>query len=163
MGTGSKSPPVFNNIHCDIISLNLQPILVVPVFVPVETKKAPTENSVSAWIYGSEGQNRIRLRRNTGIFTPNLWKFKNKVILSSWWFYANFSGYFWFRLELFGNICPWRAQFGHNLPQLRIGFSLDDPIGFFIDSFARSDSHNIDDLFWGYAIDYSKSADSVTL
>jgi len=76
MGTGSKSPPVFNNIHCDIIDLNLQPMLVVSVFVPIQTKKAPTENSVSAWFYGAEGQNRTA---DTGIFRPTFWKSENVV------------------------------------------------------------------------------------
>ena len=63
---------------------------------------------------GAEGQNRMRLRRNTGIFRLNFLNSENAVITSSW-FYSDFSGYFWIRLELFGNIWPWRAQFGHNL------------------------------------------------
>jgi len=50
---------------------------------------------------------------DTGIFRPIFRKFKFRVFLTGW-FYSNFSSYFWFRLELFGNIWPWRAQFGHN-------------------------------------------------
>ena len=34
-------------------------------------------------ISGAEGQNRMRLRRNTGIFRPDLLKFKNAVITGS--------------------------------------------------------------------------------
>ena len=59
---------------------------------------------------GAEGQNRTA---DKGIFRPNFWNSENTVITSSW-FYSNFSSYFWFRLEQFGNIWPWRAQFGHN-------------------------------------------------
>ena len=57
---------------------------------------------------------RTRLELPTrGFSVPNFWKSENPVITTIW-FYSNFSTYFWFRLELFGNIWPWRAQFGHN-------------------------------------------------
>jgi hypothetical protein len=49
----------------------------------------------------------LRIRR------ARILKFKNAVITSSW-FYSNFLRYFWLRLEMFGNIWSWRAQFGHN-------------------------------------------------
>jgi hypothetical protein len=45
---GSENPHVFNNIHRDIIGLNLHPILIVPVFLPIQAKKAPTQSFVSA-------------------------------------------------------------------------------------------------------------------
>ena len=44
---------------------------------------------------------------------PRFFKFKNVIITTSW-FYSTFSINFWFRLEPFGNIWPWRAQFGHS-------------------------------------------------
>ena len=59
---------------------------------------------------GAEGQNRTA---DTGIFSPIFCKSKNVIITSSW-FYSTFSTNFWFRLEPFGNIWPWRAQFGHS-------------------------------------------------
>jgi len=49
----------------------------------------------------------LRIRR-AGIL-----EFKN-VVISTNRFYTTFSTSFWFREELFGNIWPWRAQFGHN-------------------------------------------------
>ena len=52
---------------------------------------------------------------------------------------------------------------GHNRSQLWIRFLLDDSIGFFVDSFARSYGYNIDDLLRGYAINYPESADAVAL
>jgi hypothetical protein len=49
----------------------------------------------------------LRIRR------PGILKFEN-IINSTGWFYTIFSTNFWFRLELFGSIWPWRAQFGHS-------------------------------------------------
>ena len=44
---------------------------------------------------------------------PGFFKFKNVIITTSW-FYSTFSTDFCFRLELFVNFWPWRAQFGHS-------------------------------------------------
>jgi len=65
---------------------------------------------ISFCFIGTPGRIRtcgLRIRR-AGIL-----KSKNVVITTSW-FYCSFSTNFWFRLDMFGNIWPWRAQFGHN-------------------------------------------------
>jgi len=104
-------------------------------------KKAPEKSLWSFSVSGAEGQNFNRLGRSnapevyppledaqaadTGIFRRNFWTFKN-VVISNSWFYSTFSTYFWFRLELFGNIWHWRAQLG--TVQCRSSLSFIKPI-----------------------------------
>ena len=64
---------------------------------------------------GARGRNRTGTETKLrGILSAEILKFKI-VVISTGWFYSTFLTNFWFRLEMFGNIWPWRAQFGHNI------------------------------------------------
>jgi hypothetical protein len=47
-GTGSENPPVFKKFQYNFRWLKCWWFWIVPVFVPIQTKKAPTQSFVSA-------------------------------------------------------------------------------------------------------------------
>ena len=78
--------------------------------IPTWPKKGYSPKTITLDINGTPGPIRtcdLRIRR------AGFLEFKN-VVISKSWFYSTFLTAFWFRLEMFGNIWPWRAQFGHN-------------------------------------------------